>query len=483
MDMHDYDPIQPDEEQEETKQKMEQEDDRFPYQDFYGPDFREEDSPRRSRRGKRDHVFVPLTVFAGLLVVGCLAIVAVSQMDGSPLSSILNTNGMQIQSDSSSGGSQSAGSPDDGPATATAVPSEEEEEDVEDVDAVETAEEVEQEDDVPEVTLGSGTVLHISETPESEGTTSIVSEKSDGALTYQEIYEKVIPSVVSITSTVSGGIATGTGIIMSEDGYIITNYHVIEGATKLEVLLYDDTQYVAALVGSDETSDLAVLKIDAEDLQPAEFGSSNNLRVGDEVVAIGDPLGTELRGTMTNGIISAINRDLTVNDRTMTLIQTNAALNSGNSGGPLINCYGQVIGINTMKMSSYYSSVEGLGFAIPISTAKPIIDELIEKGYVSGRPAIGITIASNMNDAWRAYFDIPEGVVVQGVQENSDAAAAGLMAGDVIIAFEDTTVTSSEELRTLLNEYVAGETVRLTIWRNGETFNLSITLMDAHDNS
>jgi serine protease Do len=302
-------------------------------------------------------------------------------------------------------------------------------------------------------------------------------------LSFQEIYQKVIPSVVSITSTLSGGTATGTGIVMSEDGYIITNYHVIDGAEHLTVLLHDDTEYVAALVGGDETSDLAVLKIDAKGLDAAEFGSSASLQVGDEVVAIGDPLGTELRGTMTNGIISAINRDLQVDERTMTLIQTNAALNSGNSGGPLINCYGQVIGINTMKMSSYYSSIEGLGFAIPISNAKPIIDELIEKGYVSGRPAIGIRIAQDVNNAARAYYNIPEGIIVQSVTSGSDAAAKGLQAGDVIIAFEGTTVTTTDELRNLLSAYTAGETVRMTIWRNGETFDISIVLMDAHDNT
>ena len=204
------------------------------------------------------------------------------------------------------------------------------------------------------------------------------------ALSLQEIYQKMNPSVVSIVSTLRSGTATGTGIIMSENGYIITTHHVIEGAYQLAVLTYDDTQYTAELIGSDAISDLAVLKIEAEGLTAAEFGDSDALRVGDSVVAIGDPLGIQLRGTMTNGIISAINRDLTVEDRKMTLIQTNAALNNGNSGGPLINCYGQVIGINTMKMSSYYSSasVEGLGFAIPVSVAKPIIDELIENGYV-----------------------------------------------------------------------------------------------------
>lgn len=171
---------------------------------------------------------------------------------------------------------------------------------------------------------------------------------------------------------------------MSEDGYLITNFHVVSSAGTVEVLLSSGETYAAATVGGDETSDLMVLKIDAEKLTPAEFGASDTMEVGDSVVAIGDPLGTELRGTMTDGIICGIQRDILVEDRTMSLLQTNAALNSGNSGGPLVNMAGQVIGINTMKLSSNYTAVEGIGFAIPISTAKPIVDELVEQGYVSG---------------------------------------------------------------------------------------------------
>ena len=233
--------------------------------------------------------------------------------------------------------------------------------------------------------VGSGTRLNIVSAPESSDTT--FSDEED-ALCLQDIYSSVIDSVVSISSMTSSGTSSGTGIIMSSDGYVITNHHVITGALVISVLTNDNQEFEAALVGSDEMSDLAVLKIDARGLQAAEFGDSSKLRVGDSVVAIGDPLGVQLRGTMTNGIISAINRDLTVGDRTMTLIQTNAALNNGNSGGPLINCYGQVIGINTVKMSSYYSASATVEdrFAIPISVAKPIIDELIKRnGYVAGR--------------------------------------------------------------------------------------------------
>lgn len=321
--------------------------------------------------------------------------------------------------------------------------------------------------------------------PAATGTTDGVSLQISGAddtqaLTLQQIYAKIIPSVVSITSQTSSGEVTGTGIIMTADGYIITNCHVIEDGDTPQVLLQNDDSYQAAVIGSDETSDLAVLKIDADGLTPAEFGDSDALQVGDAVVAIGDPLGTQLRGTMTDGIISAINRDLTVNDRTMNLIQTNAALNNGNSGGPLINCYGQVIGINTMKMSNFYSSsttVEGIGFAIPIDTAKPIIDELIEKGYVSGRPAIGID-GETLPATYRIYYRLPEGIYVTRVYASSDAAAKGISEGDIITAINGIDVTTMEQLNRVKNQFTAGQTVTLTIYRSGSSYDVEIILMD-----
>ena len=193
-----------------------------------------------------------------------------------------------------------------------------------------------------------------------DAVTLVLSEPSDQELTLQEIYQKTIPSVVSIV----GDVSTGTGIIFHSDGYILTNAHVVAGNREIEVRLQDGGSYEAFLVGQDEKSDLAVLKIEATGLQAAEFGNSDNLQVGDLAVAIGDPLGVSLHGTMTDGIISAINRNVTVEGRVMTLIQTNAALNAGNSGSPLLNHAGQVIGINNMKIISLYSTVEGLGFAI-----------------------------------------------------------------------------------------------------------------------
>ena len=325
--------------------------------------------------------------------------------------------------------------------------------------------------------VGSGTKLNIVSAPESSDTT--FSDEED-ALCLQDIYSSVIDSVVSISSMTSSGTSSGTGIIMSSDGYVITNHHVITGALVISVLTNDNQEFEAVLVGSDEMSDLAVLKIDARGLQAAEFGDSSKLRVGDSVVAIGDPLGVQLRGTMTNGIISAINRDLTVGDRTMTLIQTNAALNNGNSGGPLINCYGQVIGINTVKMSSYYTataSVEGLGFAIPISVAKPIIDELIENGYVAGRPAIGIS-GDSLPSYYRTYYRLPDGVYVTSVNEGSDAKAKGIREGDIVTAINGERICSIDELNTVKNQYAAGDEVTLTVYRSGTYYEVAVTLVD-----
>ena len=319
--------------------------------------------------------------------------------------------------------------------------------------------------------------LTITQSP--AGVPTVASDEA-GALSLQEIYRRCIGSVVSIVTVTPSGKASGTGIIMSEDGYVITNHHVIESAQAVSVLTADSREYTASIIGSDETSDLAVLKIEAEGLQAAEFGDSSVLQVGDSVAAIGDPLGTALRGTMTDGIVSAINRDLTVNDRTMSLIQTNAALNNGNSGGPLINCYGQVIGINTMKMSNFYSSsttVEGIGFAIPIDTAKPIIDELIEKGYVSGRPAIGID-GETLPATYRIYYRLPQGIYVTRVYRNSDAAAKGISEGDIITAINGVSVTTMEQLNRVKNQFTAGQTITLTIYHGGVSSDVEIILMD-----
>lgn len=315
--------------------------------------------------------------------------------------------------------------------------------------------------------LGSGTVLNISEPTGKE-------------LSLKEIYKRVIPSVVSITATKDDGTATGTGIILSSDGYIITNYHVVTTANQISVLLTGGEEYPATTVGGDEFSDLMVLKIDAQGLSPAEFGDSDGMEVGDSVVAIGDPLGTELRGTMTDGIICGIQRNINVEDRTMTLMQTNAALNSGNSGGPLVNMEGQVIGINTMKIASNYNAVEGIGFAIPISTAKPIVDELVEQGYVTGRPAFGFQVETLGAQVVR-YFGLPGRLCIRSVEENSDAYEKGIREGDIITAIEGVEVSSTEEFSRIKNEYVAGDSLKLTIYRNGVFYEVSVALMDRAD--
>lgn len=317
--------------------------------------------------------------------------------------------------------------------------------------------------------------LTITQSP--AGVPTVASDEA-GALSLQEIYRRCIGSVVSIVTVTPSGKASGTGIIMSEDGYVITNHHVIESAQAVSVLTADSREYTASVIGSDETSDLAVLKIEAEGLQAAEFGDSSVLQVGDSVAAIGDPLGTALRGTMTDGIVSAINRDLTVNDRTMSLIQTNAALNNGNSGGPLINCYGQVIGINTMKLRSYYSTTaEGLGFAIPMAVAKPILEELMENGYVAGRPAIGISY-DTLPLAFRIYYNLPEGVYISAVYDGADAQAKGVAAGDIITAVNGTRVTSIDELNRVKNQFTAGDSITLTLYNGGSYRDVEVTLID-----
>lgn len=298
-------------------------------------------------------------------------------------------------------------------------------------------------------------------------------------LPLQTIYENSIPSVVSITSSLRNENATGTGVILAKAGYVVTNYHVIENALSISVRLHDDREFTASIVGSDPASDLAVLHIQADGLTPAQFGSSDELRVGDSVVAIGDPLGVEYRGTMTNGIVSAINRDVNVNGRPMNLIQTNAALNAGNSGGPLINCYGQVIGINTMKIDDLYrSGVEGLGFAIPSATVKDIVDQIISQGYVSGRPSLGIR-GEGLSLFYQRYYRLPAGLYITEVLSGSAAEEAGIQPGDMLLSLDGTRIYSYEELVTLLYNYSAGDEVTLILYRSGSQYELTVTLQEA----
>jgi serine protease Do len=320
---------------------------------------------------------------------------------------------------------------------------------------------------IPQADVGTGVTL------------DLVPADTGEPMTLQEIYRTCSPSVVGITAEVDGaGYYWGTGIIMTEDGYIVTNAHVLEGTDSVTVTLADDREFEALLVGSDAQSDLAVLKVDARRLPVAEFGNSDSLLVGDDVVAIGNPLSQELRGTMTDGIISAISRDIDYNGHTMTLLQTNAAINDGNSGGPLINMYGQVIGITNMKMVSYYSSIEGIGFAIPTVSIKPIVDELIEKGYVTGRTAIGVTIGSIPASA-ASYYTLPDGLYVSSVVGSSDAYRQGVRAGDIITAVNGQSVYTTEDVYAIKDGLSVGDTLTLTIYRSGDTFDVDIMLMEA----
>lgn len=300
------------------------------------------------------------------------------------------------------------------------------------------------------------------------------------ALSLQEIYRNTIPSVVSISSTERKGTSTGTGVIISQEGYIVTNYHVVDSSETLSVFLSDGRTLEAAIVGTDEVTDIAVLHIIADDLVPAEFGDSSVLQVGDKVVAIGDPLGIELRGTMTDGIISAINRDIDVGGRTMSLIQTNAALNSGNSGGPLINCYGQVIGINTMKMGDSMSSagVEGLGFAIPSTTIVDIVNQLISQGFVSGRPDIGLS-GEGISSFYQFYYYLPRGLHVTEITEGGSADQAGIEEGDIILSIDGHSITDMDVLKTVVYSYDPGDVVQVIVYRDGKQYNANLTVGEA----
>ena len=247
------------------------------------------------------------------------------------------------------------------------------------------------------------------------------------------------------------------------------------------VLFSDGTQLNATVKGYDSQTDLAVIKVEPSTaLSPAEFGDSDALQVGEAAYAIGSPGGVELANSMTSGIISAINRDITVNDRVMTLIQTNVTINPGNSGGALINQYGQVVGITSAKLGiSYY---EGLGFAIPINSAKEIIDELIQTGYISGRPSIGIS-GRDVSEQMSQFYNLPEGVQIVSVDSRAKAASEGLQAGDVITAVNGKSITSMNEINKIKEDMKAGDTLTLTIYRPSaqKSQNLKITLTDAHD--
>lgn len=301
-------------------------------------------------------------------------------------------------------------------------------------------------------------------------------ESHGEALTIQEIYQKVNPSTVTVlTGNRDGSAMVGTGVIFTEDGYILTNAHVIAGGSECYVVLDTGEDYRACLLGLDEEKDLAVIKIAASGLPAAEFGDSDALTVGDPVFAIGNPLGVELRGTLTDGIVSAINRDVYVDGVTMTLIQTNAALNNGNSGGPLINQYGQVIGINVMKMGMdrwSTASVEGLGFAIPIASSAYIVNDILRCGEVQGEPVLGISV-----DRTPAYLpDGQQAARVYTVDLNGPGDKAGLEVDDLIYEADGVRVETSNDLLRVRHRHAAGEEMILKVCRGGEYLTVSVTL-------
>ena len=310
---------------------------------------------------------------------------------------------------------------------------------------------------IPRASVGDGTVLTIStEKPEKMAASAL--------------YEKALPSVVSIEAFQGNRVSTGSGIVMSENGYIITNYHIIEGTEEAWVYLLSTNEgFEAKLVGWAEDLDLAILKVEAEGLTPADFGSSRDLIVGDNVYALGNPLGY-LYGSLTEGIVSAPTRNVNMGGRNMTLIQTSAPLNQGNSGGALLNESGQVVGVTTAKMSDNKGdvSIEGVGLALPISGIRHEINSIIQNGYVI-TPRIGIM-------CYAAIFDGVEGVLVQSTTEGDPAEQAGILPGDFITHANATPFSDVDELKDLLFQVGVGGEVALTIQRGAEKLEITVIL-------
>lgn len=332
----------------------------------------------------------------------------------------------------------------------------------------------------------------------SRGSTSVnVSNRSaaavavktvDGktAMSDSEVYAANVNSVVSINTTGNSGTnifgqpvetaSAGSGFVLTADGYIVTNHHVIDNANTVKVTLYDGDTYDATVIGSDEDYDIAVLKIDAAGLQPVTLGDSDTLNVGDHVLAVGNPLG-ELTFSMSGGMVSSVNRAINVDGTPFNMIQTDTSINPGNSGGPLLNQFGEVVGIVSAKYSSYSSeSVEGLGFAIPMNDVLAMIQDIMTNGYVTNKPYLGITqgtMTAQMAEQYR--YNISQGVFVYSVEKGSAADKAGLKMGDVITKVDDTDIATSEELVAAKKSYSAGDTSTFTIYRDGKTQTVKVT--------
>lgn len=299
------------------------------------------------------------------------------------------------------------------------------------------------------------------------------STDSSGKMDVSSVVKAVQSSVVSIKCQSEseanrysfGESATttsaGSGVIITSDGYIATNNHVVEGASKITVTTADSKSYTAKLVGRDEQTDIAILKLEATGLKNATLGKSSSLEVGDEVVAIGNPLG-ELSGTVTNGIVSALNREVTIENETMSLIQTNASINAGNSGGGLFDKNGLLVGIVNAKASG--ENVEGLGFAIPIDTAKEVIEQIMDYGYVKGRVTSGLTLIDILDKQTAMQYGVNElGVYIYSVEEGSNAEKAGLKSGYIVTAVNDTKVESASDFKAVINKLEVGDTIKVTV--------------------
>ncbi len=335
---------------------------------------------------------------------------------------------------------------------------------------------------------GSSTAIHVGQRTATELTTKTVDTEKE--MTPAEIYDSFVGSTVGITVDLVGtnifgqqvtSAAAGSGFVITENGYILTNYHVVENANEITVTFVDGKTYPATYVGGEEGNDIAVIKIEAEGLTPVVLGSSDNMRVGEQVLTIGNPLG-ELTFTETAGIISALNRTITMSDgRKINMIQTDCAINSGNSGGALFNIHGEVIGVVSAKYSasgsSSSASVEGLGFAIPIDDVSDIVSELVTNGYVSGKPFMGVGLG-DVDEQAQAY-GVPAGAVVNLVPEGLPAAKAGIQVGDIITALDGEAVSSYSELTAAVKAHTVGDTVTLSVFRGGEKLEVKLTLVES----
>lgn len=319
-------------------------------------------------------------------------------------------------------------------------------------------------------------------------TIEITTNAKTTTMTPKDVYENYVNAVVAIsnegTSTnifgqVSATASSGSGMIISKDGYILTNNHVVEGAEKLTVTMTSGEEYEATLIGADSDNDVALIKIDGADFPTVAIGSSDDIQVGDQLCAIGNPLG-ELTNTLTVGYVSALDREINENGIPINMFQTDCAINSGNSGGPIFDMNGNVVGVTTAKYStSSYSnsaSIEGIGFCIPIDDAMDIVSDLLQYGYVRGRVSMGI-MCQAIPSTVTQYYNLPAGIYVSTVQEGSAAEAAGLKEGDIICALSGTEITSVTELKVLLKEYKPGDTVTLTVYQNEsrQTVDMDIT--------